>query len=163
MPWRHVGVGGIAPCIPNLGCRWSCLVIFMLGLGGPQSWYGFGKEINLLPMLRTEPLCLVHQAYSLVTILTELFHLHWVSRAVQNDISFELSALGPGTESLGFTPINVSCELFIYPFPKNKLLFPSSHVSVVLTWIQVMVNFSNGKCFGLVNIDQLCMGVTCMR
>jgi len=48
----------------------------MLELGGPQNCYGFGKEINLLPMLRTELLCLGLPAYSLVTKLTELFHLH---------------------------------------------------------------------------------------
>jgi hypothetical protein len=77
---------GIRGCIPNLGSRWSWVVIFMLELGGPQSCFGFGKEINLLPMLRTETLCLGHPAYSLVTILTDLFHLHWISRAMQNDI-----------------------------------------------------------------------------
>lgn len=71
-----MGVGGIALCIPNLGSRWSLVVIFMLELGGPQNCYGFGKEINLLPMLRTELLCLGLPAYSLVTKLTELFHLH---------------------------------------------------------------------------------------
>jgi len=72
MPHRHIGRGGKTPLILNFGTRWKWMVDLMpqplysckevpcyplnRWLGGPQRQSGlFGKETDLLSMLKTEP------------------------------------------------------------------------------------------------------------